>query len=142
MNFESVDLANIGTSIAFLEAGGAFLITLATFIVALVLYCSLTPHSEVKLIRAGNKAAGLSFSIACFAIAIPLAAAVHDSHHMLDIALWGSNAALFQLLAYFAFSRFLPEVNKAIETDEPIKTLPLCAMQLSIALLNAAIFAG
>jgi putative membrane protein len=118
----------------------AFVITLATYAMGLVIYCSLTPHSEIKLMRAGNPAAALSFSATAFAFAIALAAAVHNTQSPIEILLWGANALLFQVGAYLLATRLLPELNTAIAEGKPLSTLPLAVLQLSIALLNAAVF--
>lgn len=126
----------------FLDYVVAYLVAMLTYVAGIIIYCSMTPHSEVKLLRAGNPAASLSFSATLVALAIPLAAAVHDTHNVMDIAVWGANAVVFQLLAYFTFTKVVPEVNKAIEEGRAIGTLPLVALQLSVALLNAAIFAS
>ena len=126
----------------FVEYVAAYAVALLTYISGLVLYTFMTPHSEIKLMKAGNAAASLSLSATMVALALPLAAAVHNTHNPLEIAVWGSNAVLFQLIAYFGFTRLVPEINHAIVQDKVINTLPLAALQLSVAILNAAIFAG
>jgi putative membrane protein len=132
----------LNVSTYFIDYALAYFVALTVFVVGLVLYCSLTPHKEIALIRAGNPAAAVNFSATCFALAIPLAAAVHKNHNVMDIALWGANAVLFQLLAYFVFSRLVPEISKAIAEGKTVATLPLAALQICVALLNAAIFAA
>jgi putative membrane protein len=124
----------------FTQALLAFLITLATYAMGLVIYCTLTPHSEVKLMRAGNPAAALSFSATAFAFAIALAAAVHNTQSPIEVLLWGANALLFQVGAYLLVTRILPELNTAITEGKTLSALPLAVLQIAIAILNAAVF--
>lgn len=126
----------------FLEYALSYGVALLTYILGLVLYCSITPHSEMKLMKAGNPAASLAISATMLALALPIAAAVHNTHNPLEIAVWASNAVLFQLVAYFGFTKLVPEINTAIVEGKTMNTLPLVALQLSVAILNAAIFAG
>ncbi len=126
----------------FIEYVVAYLVALLTYVVGIALYCNMTPHSEVKLLRAGNPAASLALSATMLALAVPIAAAVHNTHNALEIAVWGSNAVLFQLAAYFGITRVIPEINVAIVEGKVMNTLPLVSIQLSVAILNAAIFAG
>ena len=120
----------------------AYLLTLAVYAISLVVYCSATPHSELKLMRAGNAAAALSFSVTALAFALVLAAAVHNTHSPVEIVLWGTNALLFQLITYYIATRIFTGTSKAIEEGAVLRTLPLAALQLATALLNAAVFAG
>jgi len=126
----------------FVEYALAYLVALLTYVIGLVLYCAITPHSELKLLKEGNPAASLALSATMLALALPIAAAAHNTHNPVEIAVWASNAVLFQLVAYFGFTRLIPEVNKAIVEGKVMNTLPLVALQLAVAVLNAAIFAG
>ena len=126
----------------FAESLLAFVVTVVVFVMGMTLYCLITPHSELKLIRAGNPAASMSFSATALAIAIVLASAVHNTHAPVDILIWGINATLFQLLAYFGTIRLMPELNKAIAEGKVLSALPLAALQLATAILNAALFTG
>lgn len=127
---------------SFLGHVASYFVALMTYVMGMVIYTTMTPHSEVKMMRAGNPAAALSFSATLLALALPIAAAVHDTHNPMEILIWGANAVLFQLIAYFGFIRLIPEINTAIEEGKTASVLPLAAAQISVALLNAAIFAG
>lgn len=133
---------DLGFMTGFLDAFIAFAMALVALGIGLFLYSSITPHKEVALIRAGNRAASVSFSVTVLALALPIAAAIHNTHSPLEIAVWSGNAVLFQLFAYLGFSRIFPETGKAIEDGHVIRVLPLCALQMAVALLNAAVFAS
>lgn len=135
-------MPELGFTSGFVDAFIAFALALAVFGVGLFIYTTITPFKETQLIRAGNAAASLNFSTTVLALGLPIAAAVHNTHNTMEIAIWGANAVLFQLLAYVLFTRIFPETNKAIEEGHAIKIVPLCALQLTVALLNAAVFAG
>lgn len=78
---------------------GLLILLLAISLVALV-----TPHEEIKLIREGNKAAGIGMAGALIGLALPINSVISHSVSLVDAAIWGAIAAVMQILA-FSISR-------------------------------------
>lgn len=88
---------NGNSFLAFCAFAGVGLLIL---LLAITLVMLVTPHKEITLIRAGNKAAGVGLAGALVGLALPLNAVISNSVSLLDAAIWGGIAALMQLLAF------------------------------------------
>ena len=127
---------------AALSGSGAFA---ATFVVSLVLlalfatvYSAITSHHEMRLIRAGNKAAALSFGGAIIGFVIPIAKAVAQSVNMTDLLVWSAIAFVAQLLAHGAAALLVPHLRKSVEDDHIASGILLTVLAIAIGILNAA----
>ena len=80
-------------------------------------YSAITSHHEMTLIRAGNRAAALSFGGALVGFVIPVAKAVAQSTGMTDLIVWSAIAFVAQLLAYGAAALLVPHLRSSIEHD-------------------------
>ena len=75
-------------------------VTLVLLGVGSACYIAVTPFQEMRLIRAGNTAAGIVLAGTLVALAIPLATTLATSLVTLDILLWGLVALVIQLLTF------------------------------------------
>src|SRR5258706_1114104 len=79
-------------------------LSVASIYLYMIVYQWLTPYSELKVIKDGNIAAALSLSGSVLGFTFPLAAAIFNSVHPLDIMLSSTIAGLVQFLVYLAVS--------------------------------------
>jgi putative membrane protein len=119
-----------------------FAVTLALLGIGVACYTRLTPFAEMRLMRAGNTAAGIVLGGSFVALAIPLAATLATSLVTLDIVVWGVVALLLQLIAFFAASRLIPGLRAMIEENNTAAACMLVGIQVAVALLNAGAMAG
>jgi putative membrane protein len=117
-------------------------VTTGIFVVGLVIYFSLTPYRELKLLRQGNTAAATVLAGEMLALAVPLAAMLAHSANVPDILLWGAVTILLQLIAAAAVAAVLRHLPAAIERGEIAPALVVAATQLSAGILNAAAMSG
>jgi putative membrane protein len=127
-----------------IEAILNFAIYFGLSIVFLVLfkyvYTLITPHDEWQLIKnQQNISAAIGFGGAIIGFAIAVAGAATNSVSVLDFITWTIIALVAQSLA-FAILRFgfMPYIVQRIEQNEISAGVMLCAVNISIGLLNAA----
>jgi putative membrane protein len=104
----------------------------------LAVYLWLTPHAEIRLIRAGNAAAATALAGALTGYCLPLASALAHSVAPLDLAIWAGVALLGQVAAYGATRLLLPGYPARIEAGETSAAILAASLHLGIGLLNAA----
>lgn len=80
----------------------------------LMLYCALTPHREIALIREGNTAAATALTGALLGFVIPLASVIAHSAGLADVVVWGAVALAVQLGGFIAARLVLPHLSQAI----------------------------
>lgn len=119
----------------FLAYLGSALVLTAVFS---VLYTAITPHSEWKLLRAGNLSASLAFGGAMLGFVIPLASAISHSVSLLDMVVWGAVALVVQLVAFFGARLLLPGLPAKIEADQRGPASFAAVLFLAVGVLNAA----
>ena len=119
-----------------------FLLYLAVALVLVALfvaiYVRVTPYREVGLIREGNMAAAYSLSGSLVGFVIPLAAAIEHSVGLIDMAIWGLIAMVFQLGAYIAVKLMIPAITRDIPANQPAQGFFLGAVSIAVGMLNAA----
>jgi putative membrane protein len=117
-----------------------FVVTLVLLAVGVRIYTAVTPFRERQLMEQGNVAAGVVLGGATLALAIPLAAMLATSGALIDIVVWGVVALLLQLLTVGVVSVvFFGHLGRKIESGNVAAALVLAAMQVAVALLNAAV---
>ncbi|CAH2604980.1 conserved membrane protein of unknown function [Rhodovastum atsumiense] len=115
-----------------------FLLTLALLALGTAIYMALTPFNERRLISGGNSSAALVLGGTVVALAIPLASLLATTPVALDLLVWGLVAVVLQLVTFQVASRLLGALGKMIEADQIAGAILLVAIQLAVALLNAA----
>lgn len=103
-----------------------------------LIYTFVTPFNELRLIRAGNSAAAISFSGAMIGFAIPLAGVIENSVSITDMLVWGVVALVIQLLAFLVARLLLPQLVRQIEGAEVGPAIVVGAFSIVIGILNAA----
>lgn len=106
------------------------------------LYMAITPHDEIKLVRDGNAAAGLSLGAAAIGIAIPIAATLASSHSLIDLAVWGFTALMLQLASYRGVDLLVKDLSRRIAKGEIAAASVLIGVKLSSSLITAAGLVG
>lgn len=119
-----------------------FALTLALLALGMAVYMAITPFHEMRLVRAGNTAAGIVLSGSMMALAIPLAATLATSRFTLDILIWGSVALVLQLLTFLIATMLIRGLREMIEASNVAAAWLLVGVQIAVALLNAGAMAG
>ena len=117
-------------------------VTLGLLGLATAVYMAITPFHETRLIRAGNRAAGIVLAGSLVSLAIPLAATLATSRVTVDILIWGLVALAVQLLAFGVASLLFRGLREMVEADNVAAATALAGIQLAVALLNAGAMAG
>lgn len=107
-------------------------------VVFLLIYMWVTPHDELKLIRAGNSAATLSLAGAMIGFILALAIVIAHNASIRDVLIWGLIALIVQIIAFFIARLLLPGLPKAIEDGKLSVGAFAGAISLGIGILNAA----
>ena len=119
-----------------------FAVAVAVLAVFVTAYVWATPYREIALIREGNVAAAVSMSGTLVGLALPVANVVRNSHALLDVVVWGVIACLVQLLAYALARTAVPRLPDDIRAGKVAPALFLAALQIAVALVNAACMEG
>lgn len=121
--------------LAFLTYFGA---GIAVLLVAATIVVLVTPHSEIKLIRAGNTAAAIAFAGSLIGLALPIHSAISYSVSLLDALIWGMVAALVQVLAFGVARVASGKLSDQIDQNVVSAGIFSAAIAISVGLVNAA----
>lgn len=131
---------------SFITGGPVFFmhlgVTALILLIAVTLYALLTPHRELRLIRAGNTAAAISFGGAVIGLAVPLAFCMATSLNWADIAIWGAVTVLIQLFAFRFVDLLLSGLPRRIREGETAAATLLAAVKIAVSVLLAAAVTG
>jgi putative membrane protein len=119
-----------------------FLAAIAILVIGIAVYNAITPFHELKLIREGNAAAGVSAAGATVGLALPIAGALLGSVNLYDLLIWGMVALIVQLLAFVVVAVLVRRLVEAITRGEMASALLLAGVQVSVGLINAAAMRG
>lgn len=124
------------------ESFGSFLVyfgvAIGAEIIFIVLYQAVTPHKEVKLIRAGNVAAAVSLAGAVIGFTVPLASVIIHSVSLIDMVIWSAVALVVQVIVFFLANLLLRGLSKRIEEGNAAAGVTVAAASLAIGIVNAA----
>jgi len=118
-----------------------FGISAAMLVLFCAIYLRITPYREVNLIKEGNVAAAASFSGAIIGFTLPLAHAVAQAAHLIDMLIWGGIALVVQLLSYLIVRALIPGIAKDIPAGKAAPGVFLGAVAIAAGILNAACMA-
>ena len=117
-----------------------FLSYLAVAIVAMgifiFIYTLATPHSEMKLIKENNEAAGISFGGAVLGFTYPLTVAMTVSDSIYDFMVWAVVAMAVQIVLFLAIRIPFPRLILRIEAGEKAVAFMLAALSIAFGLVN------
>ena len=117
-------------------------VALAVFAGGAALYTLFTPHHEIRLVREGNAAAGVSFGAVLLSLALPLAFALAGSTSLLEVALWGVSTAVVQLFLVWLADLALHGLPLRMREGDLGAAVLLAAARLAVAALLAGAVAG
>jgi putative membrane protein len=116
-----------------------FAAAVALAVAFLLIYVTVTPHREFKLIREGNSAAAVQLTGTFLGFAIPVAIVIGNSVSIPDMLLWGGVAAIVQLAVFFIISRLLfKSISDKIAENCASSGIFVGGMGLGIGILQAA----
>jgi putative membrane protein len=127
-----------GFPVALLHA----LLTLLILAVAAALHAVLSPAREIGHIREGNPAAAIAFGGIFLALAGPLAVAMLTSTSLIELALWGTAAALTALIIFRLVDAILAGLPQRVQEGDVSAAALLAAAKLAVAIVLAASVAG
>ncbi len=107
------------------------------FGLALATYAMITPHHEIKLIRAGNVACAYSLGGAAIGMAIVLFVTATGTLEVVELAVWGGIGLIGQLAMYFAVAVIIPGLRQGLEEDRVAYGILLGALSIAMGLVNA-----
>jgi putative membrane protein len=122
--------------VAYFALGG---VLIALF---MLLYGSLTPHREIRLIRGGNSAAAVALVGGLLGFVVPLASVIAHSGKIIDVVVWGIIALVIQLGGFLVMRLVLPHLPQAIEDGNVADSIFLAGVSLSLGILDAACMVG
>jgi putative membrane protein len=115
-----------------------FALTIALLVVGITLYVLITPHREMRLIRAGNTAAAISLGGVLIGLGLPLAVSMANSVTLFDVLVWGVVSLALQLVTFFVIDFLLRGLPKRIEEGEVASAIFLAGAKLAVAMVMAA----
>jgi len=121
---------------------GHFATSLALLAGGVAIYTAITPHNELRLIRAGNIPAAVSFAGMLVGLALPLSASMAASFTFLEVVVWGVFALIGQIAVFFAVDRVYGDLSRRIEAGEMAPAVVLVGTKLAVALIAAAALIG
>lgn len=119
-----------------------FLVTIVMLVVGITIYIWVTPHKDLKLVRDGNIAAGISLFGAILGIALPLSVSMSVSINISDIVVWGLLTVMIQLIAFRLVDALLQDLSARIEAGEISASLVLFGFKISVAIITSAAVSG
>jgi putative membrane protein len=117
---------------------GFMAVSVGLLVAALAVYLQVTPYSEIKLIRAGNRAAAFSFGGTAIGLALTLYGVGTSTWRVMDLAIWGGIGLVFQIIAFFVVAALLGGFKAGIEEDKVGYGIALGCLSVAIGILNSA----
>jgi putative membrane protein len=115
-----------------------FALALALLVAFTLIYTTVTPYKELKLIRDGNTAAAISLSGAMLGFALPLASTVINAVNLIDMVIFAVVATVAQIIVFVVARMLLPGLAGSIQDGNIAKATFLAAISIAVGMLNAA----
>ncbi len=106
-------------------------------VVAMAIYVMITPYHEIRLIRAGNRAAAYSFGGTAIGMAIVLYSTASSTFEVVDLAAWGGIGLIGQILVFLLVSLMIPGLRQGLEDDREAYGILLGTLSIAMGILNA-----
>jgi putative membrane protein len=134
---------NLTTSLSTFPNFAVYFVTaIVLTAIFVVLYAGMTPHREVRLIRAGNTAAAITLIGGLLGFVVPLASVIAHSASLVDVVVWGVVALAVQIGGFLVARLVLPHLPQAIENGKVSDAIFLGGLSLALGILDAACMAG
>jgi len=106
------------------------------------IYIRVTPWAELRLVRAGNNAAAVSFSGALLGYSIVVASVMLHAVSRIDLLVWGIVGLVVQVAAFYVARLLLGEdLPHRMEEGQLSSGIMLASTSLAAGVLNAATMA-
>ncbi|MDB5377508.1 MAG: hypothetical protein JWR00_1954 [Rubritepida sp.] len=106
------------------------------------IYIRVTSWAELRLIRAGNVAAAVSFSGALLGYALVVASVMLHAVSLVDLIVWGLVGLVVQVAAFYVARVLLgADLPRRMEDGQLSSGIMLASTSLSAGVLNAATMA-
>ncbi len=101
-------------------------------------YCRLTPHDELGLVRAGNLAAAIALGGNLIGFSIPLDRVIQQSSSVADCVLWAAIAAIVQWLVYLLSRLLFKDLSAQITANNTAVAILQASIAIVAGMLNSA----
>lgn len=140
-------MGNLTAILMSLEAGlpvllGQLLLTIAIWLVTLLISFWITPYHELREIRAGNISVAITAGGAALGAAIPLAFCLAGAVNGWDIVVWAMPVMLIQLSAFWLTQLLIPDLSKRLDAGDLAAALFLLLFRIGFGCINAAAIAA
>ncbi|GAA5165710.1 DUF350 domain-containing protein [Viridibacterium curvum] len=106
--------------------------------VFVTVYTRVTPFCELDLIRKGCVSAALSLAGATIGFSLTVASSILHNDNFIMFVLWGTLAAVVQVVAYAVLSRALPNMNAELEDNNVAMGALMGLVSIVVGIINAA----
>ena len=113
-------------------------VIVALLVGGIFLYIKLTPYDDMRLVREGNVAAGISLFSIIVGLSLPLAFCLAVGSSLAELVFWGAFTVAIQLLAFKLCDWLLRDLPERIEQGEVSAALVLLGFKLAAAFINSA----
>jgi putative membrane protein len=118
------------------------LLTIAIWLITLVISFWITPYHELREIRAGNVSVAISAGGAALGAAIPLAFCLAGAVNGWDIAIWAIPVMLIQLSAFWLTQLLIPDLSNRLDAGDLAAAIFLLLFRIGFGCINAAAIAA
>lgn len=115
-----------------------FCVSAALLVASVMVYTSVIPLHEWRLIREGNVAVAIVIGAVTLGFAFPEAMAVARSSGLLDMVAWAIVSLILQLLCYGGLRLWRRDASAALARGDMAEAVLLAAGAIAIGILNAA----
>ena len=137
-NFQAI-LISLETGLPILLAH--LLLTIAIWLITLVVSFWITPYHELREIRAGNVSVAISAGGAALGAAIPLAFCLAGAVNGWDIVIWAIPVMLIQLSAFWLTQLLIPDLSSRLDAGDLAAAIFLLLFRIGFGCINAAAIA-
>lgn len=117
-------------------------LTIAIWLVTLLISFWITPYHELREIRAGNLSVAISAGGAALGAAIPLAFCLAGAVNGWDIAIWAVPVMLIQLSAFWLTQLLIPDLSSRLDSGDMAAAIFLFLFRIGFGCINAAAIAA
>ena len=122
----------------------AFSLGAAFWVAGLIVVSLITPHPELKLLRAGNLPCAIAFGGKALGMVLPIAAVARSAAGPLDLIIWCVVAVAVQVVVHLVLTALLEgRLKEEIDADAVGGGAVFIAfMQVGAGVLNNAVMSG
>ena len=133
-----MDSSYIDSISGLIDFGTYFAAAIGFVLIFCLVYCKMTPYSELKLIKQGNTSAAISLGGALLGFVLPLYSAITHSVGFTDMLIWATIAMLVQFAVFGSVRVIFKSLVRDIEDNHTAAATLLAFCSVSIGILNAA----